>query len=380
MPDKPLRAVDNPVILVELPAGKWYASVQVASTAQPWCFVQVRLQSDLQVVTGYVTSVNEDQPGLDPIGDSANNRLVTYVHSLDNEHRTPVLTHALINDAYNATFYNAVTYGARASCSYPWASQTFSCPNGASDMNELTITHIGEDVFGNLFQRVTTAHCSKEVITCNGGVRWQGQCICTEYWTGKQCDIPICVNGGTLARDNRRCECPHGYAGMHCEIELCLNSTKLTLTPDHKTFILVVETTIQNKPVAQALVQNLSSIVAGALQNNANWFSNYALITYDSTGVTSQYYQYSSISALVLGLNSAIGRITDQGSCSLPLYGYVHKFLNKKGNNFPGISYRTPVKLEVFFWEFSGKNWGSYQVHGFIFEKKASSGTRDNLE
>ncbi|KIH51581.1 hypothetical protein ANCDUO_18332, partial [Ancylostoma duodenale] len=115
-----------------------------------------------------------------------NNRLVTYVHSLDNEHRTPVLTHALINDAYNATFYNAVTYGARAGCSYSWASQTFSCPNGASDMNELTITHIGEDVFGNLFQRVTTAHCSKEVITCNGGVRWQGQCICTEYWTVSQ--------------------------------------------------------------------------------------------------------------------------------------------------------------------------------------------------
>ncbi|KIH51041.1 hypothetical protein ANCDUO_18876, partial [Ancylostoma duodenale] len=227
---------------VELPAGKWYASVQVASTSQPWCFVQVRLQSDLQVVTGYVTSVNEDQPGLDPIGDSgifwkiledsrscvlANNRLVTYVHSLDNEHRTPVLTHALINDAYNATFYNAVTYGARAGCSYPWASQTFSCPNRASDMNELTITHIGEDVFGNLFQRVTTAHCSKEVITCNGGVRWQGQCICTEYWTewimfsnipGKQCSIPICVNGGKLTSDNGRCECPNGYAGMHCEI------------------------------------------------------------------------------------------------------------------------------------------------------------------
>ncbi|EYB90641.1 hypothetical protein Y032_0217g2405 [Ancylostoma ceylanicum] len=317
---------------VELPAGKWYATVKVASTTQPWCFVQVRLQSDLQVVTGYVTSVNEDQPGLDPIGDSANNRLVTYVHSLDNEHRTPVLTHALLNDAYNATFYNAVTYSARAACSYPWASQTFSCPNGAADMNELTVTHIGEDVFGNLFQRVTLAHCSKEVITCNGGVRWQGQCICTEYWTGKQCNIPICVNGGKLSPDNRRCECPNGYAGMHCEIELCLNSTKMTLSPDYKTFILVVETTSQNKPVAQALVQNLSSIVTGVLQNNANWFSNYALVTYDSTGVTSQYYQYTSIGALVMGLNSAVGRITDPGNCSLPLYGTLVTVLNHFGN------------------------------------------------
>ncbi|ETN71240.1 hypothetical protein NECAME_00929 [Necator americanus] len=231
---------------VDLPAGKWYATVHVASTTMPWCFVQVRLQSDLQVVAGYATSVNDDQPGLDPVGDSTNNRLITYVHSLDNAHRTPILTHALINDAYNATFYNAVTYGIRASCSYPWASQTFSCPNGAADMNELAITHIGEDVFGNLFQRVTTAHCSKEIITCNGGVRWQGTCVCTEYWTGKQCNIPICVNGGTLTNDNRRCNCTNGYTGMH-------SKTPITLSPDYKTLVIVVETTIQNKPVAQSV-------------------------------------------------------------------------------------------------------------------------------
>uniref|UniRef100_A0A7I4YB27 EGF-like domain-containing protein n=1 Tax=Haemonchus contortus TaxID=6289 RepID=A0A7I4YB27_HAECO len=312
---------------LDLPAGKWYVTVKVDSNTQRSCFVQARVQSDLQIVPGFVTTATGDQPDNDPVQDSPNNRLITYIHSLDNANRSPILTHALLNDAANGTFYNAMTYSQRAQCSYPWLTQSFSCPNSDPHDNEFTITHMGEDEYGNLFQRVTFGHCSTATINCNGGVRWQGLCICTEYWTGKQCNIPICVNGGVLSQDYRRCECPDGYAGEHCEFELCMARTPITFSPNGKTFVLIVETTFRNQPMIDALVANLTSIVYGAFQNGP-WFSNYALVTYDSSGVTSQYFQYTNIGSLVMGLNSAAGKMTDPGSCSMPLYGALRTALS----------------------------------------------------
>lgn len=41
---------------------------------------------------------------------SANNRIISYVHSLNNGYRTPILTHALLNDAYNGLFQNVHLY------------------------------------------------------------------------------------------------------------------------------------------------------------------------------------------------------------------------------------------------------------------------------
>ncbi|WKX98783.1 hypothetical protein Q1695_014011 [Nippostrongylus brasiliensis] len=341
---------------LDVPAGKWYATVSVAFSASTptSCFVEARVQSDLQVVPGFVNAAAEDDAGNDPIQDSANNRIISYVHSLDNANRSPILTHALLNDAYNGTFYNAATYAQRVGCSYPWMSQTFSCPNSDNLNNEFTITHMGEDEFGNLFQRVTYAHCSKETITCNGGVRWNGFCVCTEYWTGSKCDIPICVNGGTLSPDYTTCLCPNGYTGPNCQYEVCLPPTSVTFSPNAKTFVLVVEVTTRNKPFIDSLIANLGSIVSTTIQQYPSWFSNYALVTYDSTGVKFQYFQYSTINALVLGLNSNAANPSDPGTCSMPLYGALKVALSSNYVQYPNS--------EVFVATSAGVNDGAIRT------------------
>ncbi|KAK6019267.1 hypothetical protein OSTOST_15104, partial [Ostertagia ostertagi] len=291
---------------LDLPAGKWYVTVQVAPSTQRSCFVQARVQSDLQIVPGFVTTVTGDQPDNDPVQDSPNNRLITYIHSLDNAHRSPILTHALLNDAANGTFYNAVTYSQRAQCSYPWQTQSFSCPNSDSDDNEFTITQSPATVecVGKVFvSALSTGQIVQLLIFEN-----------KESISGKQCNIPICVNGGVLSPDYRRCDCPDGYSGEHCEFELCMSQTPITFSPNAKTFVLVVETTFQNKPMIDVLVANLATIVNGAPQS-AQWFSNYALVTYDSSGVTSPY-PHIDIDCIVMGLNSAAGRMTDNGACT----------------------------------------------------------------
>ena len=73
-------------------------------------------------------------------------------------------------------------------------------------------------------------------------------CVCDEYWTGLFCTIPICVNGGTLSRNDQFCECPTGYAGPNCQFDECRRAVPVNFSPDNRTLILVLEATVQNKP------------------------------------------------------------------------------------------------------------------------------------
>ncbi|WKY03771.1 hypothetical protein Q1695_005043 [Nippostrongylus brasiliensis] len=316
----------------DLPAGKWSMSISVnpAAGQMEVCSVAIKVQSSLQLITGFATDVYTDTPYLDPIGDSQTNRLISYLHSLDNAHRTPILTHSLLYDAYNGTFYNAATYNARVGCSFPWVSQTFPCPNGQNDANEFFIAHIGEDEFGNMFQRATLAHCNKADLSCgSGGVRYNGTCVCTEYWTGRFCTVPICVNGGVRSTTTNQCVCPKGYTGPNCQLEECTSPSPVKFTTDAKSLVFAIEVTKPTLDAVKGLVSQLSAIVSNATAVHPNWFANYVLVTFDSTGPSAPA-TFSSINALVMSLNSAVSRATDAGGCSLPIYKALTNALSQK--------------------------------------------------
>uniref|UniRef100_A0A8R1DV95 Uncharacterized protein n=1 Tax=Caenorhabditis japonica TaxID=281687 RepID=A0A8R1DV95_CAEJA len=314
----------------DLPAGHWYVKVKSNPTGQqqPLCSVSVRVQSSLQIVTGFTTSIGSDFPEPDPIQDSSSNRLITYVQSADNENRAPILTDAILWDAYNGTFYNGLKYQGRFACQYGWVSQDFPCPNGNNEGNEFGVLHIGEDEFGNTFQRLTFGHCSKAPITCgNGGIRQGGQCVCTEYWTGSRCTVPICVNGGTRNPDEATCTCPAGYSGQNCQFEICQPNIPQLFSNDRKTFLLVVENTKQNADTVNQLVLNLVNIIGSATAFNPLWFSNYGLVLFDNTGRTFEKFDYANIADLVTDLSSKASQVQTDGSCSLPYLGVLAHLL-----------------------------------------------------
>lgn len=45
----------------------------------------------------------------------------------------------------------------------------------------------------------------------------EGICVCMDYWTGTQCNVPNCVNNGTLDKSSKVCRCPEGYDGKACQ-------------------------------------------------------------------------------------------------------------------------------------------------------------------
>jgi hypothetical protein len=95
-----------------------------------------------------------------------------------------------------------------------------------------------------VFTTVTYVACNKDackgVICYNGGACLDGQCMCPDGYTGKNCETKkdlctgiVCQNGGVCK--NGVCECPDGYEGTFCEIEsdpcmniVCLNGGTCT--------------------------------------------------------------------------------------------------------------------------------------------------------
>ncbi|CAD6185111.1 unnamed protein product [Caenorhabditis auriculariae] len=64
----------------------------------------------------------------------------------------------------------------------------------------------------------------------NGKEAPDDTCICNVGWTGNKCQLPICLNGGTVTSANV-CNCPPEYSGMFCEIwnstSSCTNSPNI---------------------------------------------------------------------------------------------------------------------------------------------------------
>uniref|UniRef100_A0A8R1E004 EGF-like domain-containing protein n=1 Tax=Caenorhabditis japonica TaxID=281687 RepID=A0A8R1E004_CAEJA len=74
----------------------------------------------------------------------------------------------------------------------------------------------------------------------NGGRKTEdNSCICLEYFTGKECEKKVCINGGRLEKVivptvNHVCKCPYPafITGEHCEKIKCANSGTLKTFPN----------------------------------------------------------------------------------------------------------------------------------------------------
>ncbi|KAE9551133.1 hypothetical protein FO519_005642, partial [Halicephalobus sp. NKZ332] len=140
----------------DVPAGRW----QVSFASPGECTIEVRVQSSLQVFSGFVTDTSNDFPSPNGTFDSADNRLVTHLTGIVSVNHIPYLHYAQIMDDSNGTLYSAATYDYRIGCSYEYLSQNFTCPNGGNTDNRFAVIHIGEDQSGLPFQRINFGYCT----------------------------------------------------------------------------------------------------------------------------------------------------------------------------------------------------------------------------
>lgn len=336
----------NPSEERTLPPGKWSAII----TNPGKTIVQVKSQSRIQIITGYSQYVHDDFPSPNPQAGASQNMMLAHVTSMGSMTRTTELINTQIYDFYNGTMYAAANFDLRLKCAYQFVSQPFMCPNSQSIKNGFTSLSVGFDEYGFTFQRMKTAHCVNSITSCNnGGVFYDGLCVCGEYWTGQLCDQPVCVNNGTLSEDKKSCICPIGYEGIACEREICT-----TNSPDHtnqygKSFVLVIENTSFNVKAIKQIQSNLPTILSSVKQG---WFTQYVLVVVDSYNKP-----YLKISTSVNAFKADLIDIIPSDattSCDLPLFNAMimglHQ-INSAKSIFYTVARAIPsdINLEVSF-------------------------------
>jgi hypothetical protein len=126
----------------------------------------------------------------------------------------------------NFTFEHAPVI--QRNCTYLWSVEV-EC-NGFS--GALKTKLIMKDSAGDSHQRLITTYCIKKM-SCgtygtplladdkdddNGISHKVWTCGCNPLWSGTDCSIPVCLNGGTPNRES--CNCPGSYYGSNCEIQV----------------------------------------------------------------------------------------------------------------------------------------------------------------
>uniref|UniRef100_A0A0K0EZT4 EGF-like domain-containing protein n=1 Tax=Strongyloides venezuelensis TaxID=75913 RepID=A0A0K0EZT4_STRVS len=296
-----------------LPPGKWMISVKNKGKTT----IQIRSQSKIQMFVGYAQDLHNDYPEPDPLSGTSKNMMMVHLRGMSDFFRETFLYNAQLYDLYNGSLYTAATFQQRFECSYQWYSQQFACPNSRSSNNAFTSLVTGIDEYGYAFQRMKSAHCVNAIQTCsNGGVVYDGQCVCGEYWTGKYCDEPICVNNGTLSYDKTACNCPVGFSGPACQYEDCISKSPDSISSNGKSFVLVLENTNYNIKAIKQLQANLSSVLKSV---NALWFNSYTVVLADSSTNNPKVAVFSNVHDLQAYLITVTPNDLTT-SCSLPMF------------------------------------------------------------
>uniref|UniRef100_A0A0N5AJU7 EGF-like domain-containing protein n=1 Tax=Syphacia muris TaxID=451379 RepID=A0A0N5AJU7_9BILA len=304
--------------------GKWWVTVKTEQSSESStdanCLVEVRVQSNIYIYTAYTLNEHSDIPFYKPATNSGENRFMTYIHDDD---ESTVLSYALIYDFKTMEMLESATYEKRLQCTYPWLSQNWACSN---ENQLLYVIHIGEDKNGANFQRMSVGQCPEIIKECNHGFASGGICVCDDYWEGRNCDKPTCVNGGSFS--GNVCNCLDGFTGEHCEYEQCTNKVERTFSRDGKTLAFVLETTTNNKEAISTFADNLDGLLKNATDLYPNWFSNYlAVFVNDATNIETVI--AASSNDLVEKVKGKLTSITTQSqNCMAPLFTGLLAALN----------------------------------------------------
>ncbi|GMT23535.1 hypothetical protein PFISCL1PPCAC_14832, partial [Pristionchus fissidentatus] len=322
----------------DLSPGKYYLSV-TTDPANGWrgCDVEVRVQSDLNVEFGFVDGLRKDNPHPVANVDSNNNRVVSSISIGQGKTDLSILQQVMLrSDTNQNVLLEAATYSYRFACSYEYYSQPLNCD--LTNGEDFSVIHIGEDDTGNTFQRYSTSLCYKWNVCFNDGIYSNGECLCSDYWTGDSCRTPHCQNNGKLNSDGISCTCESGYGGPVCQFVQCDVNSNTKINDGGRMLALVIEKSENTAAALQQIADNFTSIVAAINDRNSQWITSYALHAFTLSGdIDDPLAVYKDVDDFVTHLNQiAQESATMMGSCQQPMWDAMHGLFNDMGSFLSG--------------------------------------------
>lgn len=302
--------------------------------------------------------------GLDPINfDNVINRVdghLNYAFIYDSD----------FNLYYTATFQQRDPY----SCVYSYLSQGFACPGyGTTQARPMYITFSGIDQMGNAFERYAETQCTGTAY-CANGFLYDGRCICSPYWEGPSCTVPICLYGGVP--NGGGCTCPGQppyLTGPNCQYPICEPQKGANFNDTGVTLAIVLETTIKTGNAIYYLKYNLKKILDNVMLDtvtSSKWISNYILYPFDSNANQNYWYPVV-ISNTTDAIQSSLDNITqylpnlcpgsggttatcESGSnCSRPIFGVLLDLMTR-------AEFKGPNSVVLVITTSSPNDYGAY--------------------
>uniref|UniRef100_A0A914XE90 VWFA domain-containing protein n=1 Tax=Plectus sambesii TaxID=2011161 RepID=A0A914XE90_9BILA len=211
--------------------GLYTVNIRLSSyaAANSQCFLFSRINSDTSAFFGVTSSPTDDFTD-SSISISPTNYILSHVSTQFGVYNLQ----AKLFDYENSSLQlgNSISFDNRPSdvCSYEFQSQQFSCPTTTSGRFRIQVSGM---LNGNVqFTRSSFSQCNV-ISECINGQLVNGTCACNQYWRGINCEIPLCINGGT--RNKYVCKCAIGYHGINCQFPDCdvsLVEVDLTILTD----------------------------------------------------------------------------------------------------------------------------------------------------
>uniref|UniRef100_A0AC34GVD5 EGF-like domain-containing protein n=1 Tax=Panagrolaimus sp. ES5 TaxID=591445 RepID=A0AC34GVD5_9BILA len=286
--------------------GAGYYNLQLSSETIAPCSYQITTLTRAVYDTGFVQSVNDDFIQKDiyrpwrvlkePIQNTAN-YLGAKLSGVLQPAKPEVVTFFNGDDKQ----YAPMTLGIRYQCNSPYVSPMYTCVR--TDFYKAKF--VGYDHKGNVFQRLYMFTCGETnpsepppsptpvVIpdTCyNGGTMiTYGQnnrtCLCGMYYTGNQCETPLCFNGGVL--QDGVCVCFSGYSGRHCSDIYCKSQAQENFDTHRRALVFVVRTTSSFAPYINSSVARTASQIVGYTEyHSPGYFRRYVLVGYANDAIS----------------------------------------------------------------------------------------------
>ncbi|GMR58167.1 hypothetical protein PMAYCL1PPCAC_28362, partial [Pristionchus mayeri] len=337
----------------DLAPGKCYLSVRVSEDAPAWrgCDVEVRVQSDLNIEFGFVDGLRKDSPHPVANVDSNSNRAVSSISIGEGRTDLSVLQHVLLRaDSNQNLLLEAATFSYRFGCSYECYSQPLNCD--LTNGQDFSVVHIGEDDTGNTFQRYSTSLCYEWHMCANSGVYSNGACLCPDYWTGENCQTPLCQNGGHLNEDGRSCRCTEGFGGDVCQFAQCHQNSHTHFSNDDKVLALIIEKSENTAASIRDIANNFQQLVDAIAAKESKWITTFILHTFTLSGSVDDTVVLKDVEDVITHLNQfADEAATMMGSCQQPLWEAVHGLFDVfisflKGSEVLIISASSPLDAD----------------------------------
>uniref|UniRef100_A0A913IBL3 C-type lectin domain-containing protein n=1 Tax=Strongyloides stercoralis TaxID=6248 RepID=A0A913IBL3_STRER len=304
------------------------------------CQYRIYGRTNYELSFGTATKIIEDIDYRMPIYDNDYN-LVAKINNLKYSNDTDdLIIESLIWTNDEETGKRKVLYSSdgkfRNGCSYHLFFGSWKCLKREM---KFYINVIISNVMGDTIQRTKSGFCAAFNPTpippsgCqNGGTivneKNNTYCICSEGYTGNQCQQLICQNEGISK--NGYCECRGGYTGTFCEKIECTDKNIYDNFPNEdKSLTFLLHESITTRTMINSLLEYSHQMIQDIINEKKDFISYYQLITFNNN--SSKFYVDSTNSSdFINGLEDLqkIFMNNEDYSCnSLDLYDGIQKIL-----------------------------------------------------